>query len=292
MSKVKGYCTNIDEDCPKRGKTNIQTVEQNADGSGVCAECGKPLKKLETTTTSPQIPSGVKIAIIAALIVGLGIAAYLLFSGDDDKNKKPIVVSEPETTVNNDTTDIGTNTIQIPVDAISLKNIKLEVDKTSTLTPTVKPDNATNKKVHWTSSDTSIATIDENGKVTALKAGETVITAKSDDKNNISGTCKVTVVDVVLPPVKCNKRYAFGNYDGYCRDGLPEGKGTMYYSCRVQIAKHGGTYHAEPGDKFTGTWGNGDIVSGTLYDSAGRVKQNINPGRRSSPYGLTNDTCE
>ncbi len=43
------------------------------------------------------------------------------------------------------------------------------------LTTTVTPDNATDKSVTWTSSDNTIATVDANGKVTALKEGTATI---------------------------------------------------------------------------------------------------------------------
>jgi hypothetical protein len=49
------------------------------------------------------------------------------------------------------------------------------------LTATVQPDNATNKKVTWTSSSTATATVSDNGLVTALKAGMTTITVTTVD---------------------------------------------------------------------------------------------------------------
>ena len=67
---------------------------------------------------------------------------------------------------------------------------------TQTLTATVKPDNATDKTVTWSTSSASIATVDNNGKVTAVKEGTATITAKAGDK---SATCKVTVNKKIIP---------------------------------------------------------------------------------------------
>ena len=80
----------------------------------------------------------------------------------------------------------------IAVNDISLNkaSLSLEVGRTSTLIASVSPDNATDKTVTWSSSDTSIATVDTNGKVTAVKLGTAIITAKSGNKN---ATCTVSV---------------------------------------------------------------------------------------------------
>ena len=68
---------------------------------------------------------------------------------------------------------------------------KLNVGKSFTITATVKPDNAWNRTVTWSSSDPSIATVDENGTVTAIADGEAIITAESAD--GVKAECKVTV---------------------------------------------------------------------------------------------------
>lgn len=63
----------------------------------------------------------------------------------------------------------------INIDPVS---INLTVGSTAIITPTVKGREQT---VEWTSSDEGIATVDENGKVTAVKSGTATITAKAND---------------------------------------------------------------------------------------------------------------
>ena len=79
----------------------------------------------------------------------------------------------------------------------------MQVGQTYTLTAKVLPKEA-NQEVTWSSSDTKIATV-ENGKVTAVKAGEAVITAASKDNPEIKSTCVVTVVNIPVESVTLNK---------------------------------------------------------------------------------------
>jgi uncharacterized protein YjdB len=60
-----------------------------------------------------------------------------------------------------------------------------------TLTATINPDNASNKNVTWTSSDSSVASVTD-GKVTALKAGSATITVKTEDGAK-TACCEVKV---------------------------------------------------------------------------------------------------
>ena len=79
----------------------------------------------------------------------------------------------------------------ITVTSISLDktSLSMQVGETETLTATVKPDDATDKTVVWTSSDGAVASV-SNGKITALKSGKVTITAKS---GTCSAECVVTV---------------------------------------------------------------------------------------------------
>lgn len=75
---------------------------------------------------------------------------------------------------------------------LSKSELSLKEGKSETLIAVVSPDNAANKKVVWKSSNESVATVDTNGKVTALKAGRTTITVITDDGGK-EAVCKVTV---------------------------------------------------------------------------------------------------
>lgn len=84
--------------------------------------------------------------------------------------------------------------ISVLVTAIVLDNTTaaLKVGETKALTAAVKPSNATNKNVTWTSSDTAVAAVN-NGTVKAVKEGTAVITATAADGSGKSASCTVTV---------------------------------------------------------------------------------------------------
>ena len=86
----------------------------------------------------------------------------------------------------------------IPVQSVSLNKTELSliIGENATLIATVLPENAVNKAVTWSSSNTAIATVDANGKVTAVAAGEAIITVTTTDGGK-TATCTVTVSDEV-----------------------------------------------------------------------------------------------
>ncbi len=105
--------------------------------------------------------------------------------------------------------------VVIPVTGVKLDKTSLTLQETdsATLIATVEPDNATNKNVNWESSDTSIATVDASGKVTAISAGSATITATAADGSGKSASCSVTVThgNMVHTPKKDATCTADGN---------------------------------------------------------------------------------
>ena len=90
--------------------------------------------------------------------------------------------------------DIAGGTAAVAVTGISLDqtNATIKAGETLSLMATIKPENATNKGVSWTSSDESVAVVDANGNVTGKKEGTATITAKTADGGK-TASCKITV---------------------------------------------------------------------------------------------------
>ena len=70
----------------------------------------------------------------------------------------------------------------------------IEIGQTEQLTAAVLPSDADNKEVEWSSSDTSVATVDANGLVTGVAKGEATITATAKDGSGVKGEATITVV--------------------------------------------------------------------------------------------------
>ena len=84
----------------------------------------------------------------------------------------------------------------VKVSSITLNpdiSLKIEEGNSSKITAKVVPSNATNTSVKWVSSSPDVATVDDSGNVTALKAGSTTITCTAVDGSGVSATCPVTV---------------------------------------------------------------------------------------------------
>ena len=86
---------------------------------------------------------------------------------------------------------VSETTIHVTEISLNYDTATLYVGKTLTLTPTVLPSNASEKSVSWSSSNESIATVD-NGIVTGVAEGEATITATTTD-GGLSAQCLFTI---------------------------------------------------------------------------------------------------
>ena len=101
------------------------------------------------------------------------------------------------------TCTVRVENVNIPVSSVELDRSSLSLTKGGeyTLNATVKPDDATDKTVSWRSSNTSVATVDSNGKIKAIAGGSSTITATA---GGVSAKCSVTV-SVPVTSVSLNK---------------------------------------------------------------------------------------
>ena len=115
-----------------------------------------------------------------------------------DSNGKVTALADGSATITVKADDMQANcvvTVTVPLESISLdkSEITLYKGQSETLVATVIPDDATENKVSWMSSNMTIATVESNGKVTAVGGGQATITAKAGGK---VASC---IVKVIVP---------------------------------------------------------------------------------------------
>ena len=133
----------------------------------------------------------------------------------------------------------------VPVDSVTVSpaELKLKISETGTLTATVLPANATARDVQWSSGNEPVATV-TNGVVTALKAGEAIITAEA---GGVKATCKVTVE----APDEVSFTVALNAVLPFVKSTTPNpGVGSTYGEWAVFALNRGGVNDAEWNNKY------------------------------------------
>ena len=125
-------------------------------------------------TTDSSVVSVTDSGLITAKAVGT--ATVLLNIGDNASAQCEVTVVQPVTSV-----------------YLNYSSRTMDVLDTLQLTASVRPDNAYNKGVTWMSSDSSVASVDDTGLVTAHKKGEATITVTAVDGSGKSDSCDITV---------------------------------------------------------------------------------------------------
>ena len=174
---------------------------------------GNAVRKVSVDWGVDTIPKGSSRKLVSTIDPKDAFNAKLSWKSSDEKvltvdaNGNVRAVGMGSATITCTTTD-GSNLSQsqtfkviqgvTAVTANERGSILIFAGKSTTLHVTVKPDEATNKSVEWSSNDSSIASVDSTGTVTAKRAGVTYITATAKDGSNKS--CRFNIlVEPALP---------------------------------------------------------------------------------------------
>ncbi len=82
---------------------------------------------------------------------------------------------------------------------VTASKTMIRVDEAMQMSAKVEPNHAFNKKISWSSSNEKVAKIDQNGEVTGLTVGTTIITAMAKDGSKVKGTY---LLQVIIPAEK------------------------------------------------------------------------------------------
>lgn len=170
---------------PSITTTSLDDGAENAAYTATLAADGEPTSWTWSADTNSSLPPGLALStsgVISGTPTTQGTYNFTVTatnSGGSDSKSLSITINPAA---------------NVPVESVSLNHTELSLTEgdIDTLTATVEPDNATDQNVIWSSSDNTVATVDENGKVTAVAAGTATITVTTVDQNK-TATCTVTV---------------------------------------------------------------------------------------------------
>ena len=229
---VEWSCTNISiATVDENGKVTarhlgtVKIVAKTKDGSNKTAECEVTIvqkaKSLALNATNIKLNVDKTYKLVATVKPTNTSNQNISWSSSDksiatvDANGKVTAKGVGTATITAKTNDGSNLSATCKVTVISLvKSITLNAtsitlyrNDTYALKATVTPSDAIDKSVTWSSSNTNIATVDKNGKVTAKKLGTATITVKTNDGSNLSATCKVTVKPRLVTNLAISPKY-------------------------------------------------------------------------------------
>ena len=141
---------------------------------------------LQYSSTTPSVASITSNGVITAKKTGTAILRCKTTDGSNLTKQQVLnVVEKPTETV---------YVSKVDLDMSEIPNNTMQVGDSATIGVKITPSNATNKNLTWTSSNTSVATIDSDGNIIARGSGSTVIRATSTDGYGINDSETVTVV--------------------------------------------------------------------------------------------------
>lgn len=179
MALVKGICKNFGE-CDLADNKEIQEVDKT---NFVCEECGKPLHPVDGDGGGgSKTPSGTSkkklFAIIIAAILGVGAIGFGIYSFMGGTKIDKIVLDK---------------------ESVSLLVGKKDVIKPTALDKDGKEIKDAKITYKWTVKDEVVASVTQDGEVTALKDGNTSITVVIEGSEELAATCQVVVKPKKIP---------------------------------------------------------------------------------------------
>ncbi len=128
--------------------------------------------------------------------------------------------------------------------ALNKSSLSMKISEQYHLKATIKPDTATNKGIHWTSSNEDVATVDYNGWVIARSAGTATITVIACD-GSLKATCQITVANeypgsgslMELGPISPSHEFTWNDEKGRYESHLSLGGGYPYLIVKLPHAK-------------------------------------------------------
>lgn len=109
--------------------------------------------------------------------------------------KKDVTISADWTCIDSWKLEYYGKVVKVTSIALSETSCEMSVNESKQLSYNIIPANATYSKLTWTSSNSKVATVDENGMVKANEKGTCTITATATDGSGIKATCRVTVTN-------------------------------------------------------------------------------------------------
>ena len=214
--------------------------------------------------------------VVTAVAIGTATITVETIEGEFTASATVTVVAAPE----------------FPVSGVSLafEKFHLSYGDHIQLTPIFDPEEPTDTSVTWSSSDESVATVDENGLVTAVMLGETVITVTTND-GGFTATTDISVVDNLV---------VNGSFEeSVTEDNITTITGWTHPSPEVQLRGffpvHGDNHLTFTAREATARQVVNDLIPGATYMLSGFIRNNPHDNPQLLRMGVRfndNDTLE
>lgn len=281
LGKYKyGICTNRDKNgegtpCPKCESKEVQKVRGGQDL--VCEECKEPLRMVPPPKEGPNMKliGGIIAAVVVLGGAGIGIA----LSGGD-KNETPIEVgptgggevTEPVDGGAEDGMEVEETNVTSMTFMETAKDMKLKTNDTKQLNIDCTPGYA-NESVTWSSGNEAVATVSQDGIVTAVGAGKATITAEAN-RSHVKAEIEVTVSEGANTGVSngiVTKDFGYAVYKGRMKNGLMnDDNGVLTFkTTHIIEPRDVKKREAKAGEKVIGIFEDGHLTTGTWYKSDG-----------------------